>query len=439
MLLPECYLRGKSRASGNRTGHPMARLNKRFLDKILADTSASKEITHWDDELKGFGLRAQPGGAMSWVIMYRTTEGRRLRKHTLGSASKMTPDEARKEARRKLALVDQGADPAADKRAAHAAMSVSELCDLYTETVASQIKPSTLAMDKSRIECHVKPLLGRLSVRSLTVEDIERFQMDVAAGKTAKPRKDNGRSGLLTGGRGVAARTVGMLGTILEFARRRKVITENPARSVKKFETGKNKRFLSIDEITALGKVMREAETENKTGMAAISALLMTGCRREEILGMPWDWLDVKARCLRLGDSKTGYQIRPLGRAAIKHLEAQKRADDDRPWVFPADRGDGHFVGLPNVLDRVCGAAKLNGVTVHVLRHSFASVAAELGFSELTIAGLIGHSTRGVTARYAHVPDSALLSAADAVSQRIADALAGKKEGAQVVRFRAAK
>lgn len=415
----------------------MARLNKRFLDKTITDApTTDRDTTHWDEELKGFGLRVQPGGALSWVIMYRTTEGRRLRKHTLGSARKMTPDEARKEAKRKLALVDQGSDPAADKKAAHAAMSVSELCDLYLKTVDGQIKPSTLKMDKSRIECHVKPLLGRRSVRSLTIDDIERFQLDIAAGKTAKPREGKGRAGLRTGGRGVAARTVGMLGTILEFARRRSVITDNPARAVKKFETGKNKRFLSIDEIARLGKAMREAETENKTGIAAIRALLMTGCRREEILGLPWEWLDTKGNCLRLGDSKTGYQIRPLGRAAVQHLKAQKKPYEECQWVFPADRGDGRFIGLPRVLERLCKTAKLEGVTVHVLRHSFASVAAELGFSELTIAGLIGHSTGGVTARYAHVPDSALLSAADAVSQRIADALADKKDALQIVQLK---
>ena len=74
--------------------------------------------------------------------------------------------------------------------------------------------------------------------------------------------------------------------------------------------------------------------------------------------------------------------------------------------MFPADRGDGHFIGLPRVLGRMCDRAGLAGVTVHVLRHSFAAAAAEIGFSELTIAGLLGHSVPGVTARYAHVPDA---------------------------------
>jgi site-specific recombinase XerD len=93
-------------------------------------------------------------------------------------------------------------------------------------------------------------------------------------------------------------------------------------------------------------------------------------------------------------------------------------------FVFPADRGDGHFVGVVRILDRICQKAKLEDLTPHVLRHTFASVAGDLGFSELTIAGLLGHSARGVTQRYVHL-DSALVVAADQVSMEIATLLDG--------------
>jgi integrase len=86
--------------------------------------------------------------------------------------------------------------------------------------------------------------------------------------------------------------------------------------------------------------------------------------------------------------------------------------------------------------DRPFTSARSYGDTaafsVHVLRHSFAAAAAEMGFSELTIAGLLGHSVPGVTARYAHIPDRALLAAADQVSARIAAAL-DSKAGAKVI------
>ncbi len=412
----------------------MPKLTKRFVDSLKPD-AAGKDLFVWDagdGSLKGFGIRIKPSNAASFLVQYRNKEGR-TRRMVIGKVGTIAPEEARNQARKKLVAVSNGSDPSAERHDIRKSVTVSELCDLYTKDAEGRIKPSTLAMDKSRIECHVKPLIGNLSVRSLTLTDIERFQVNIAAGKTAKKREKKGRSGLLTGGRGVAARTVGMLGTILEFALRRKIISDNPARGVKKFEDGKNKRFISEDELKALGKAIREAETENKIAVAAIIALLLTGCRKNEILALPWDLLDTKSRCIRFKDTKSGAQTRHIGVSAVNHLSAQPKNSDK--WIFPAERGDGHFIGLPKVLERLCKKAELKDVTVHVLRHTFASVAAELGYSELTIAGLLGHTMQGVTARYSHLPDRALLTAADAVSAHIMAALNGKQENKKVIDF----
>jgi integrase len=416
----------------------MPKITKRTVDQLRPDP-AGRDRFLWDagdGALKGFGVRVKPSGVASYIVQYRNKEGR-TRRLALGRVGVLTPEEARREAGDKLKAATRGGDPSAERHAARTAMTVGELCDWYLKDAAGRVKPSTLAMDHSRIECHVKPLLGRRTVAALTLADIERFQGDVAAGKTAKPRPEKGRAGRTTGGRGVAGRTVGMLGTILEFARRNRVIAENPARGARRFPDEKRRRFLSLDELAALGKAMREAETdgENRTGIAAARALLLTGCRKMEILALPREWLDARASCLRLDDTKSGAQLRPIGADAAGHLDAQPKCDGCE-FVFPADRGDGHFVGLPRVLDRRCARAGLAGVTVHTLRHSFAAVAAELGFSELTIAGLLGHKVPGVTARYAHVPDSALVAAADRVAARIAAALNGEA-AADVVPLRA--
>jgi integrase len=306
---------------------------------------------------------------------------------------------------------------------------VAELCDLYLADAKGRIKPSTLAMDRSRINCHVKPLLGKRGVAGLTRRDIECFQADVAAGKTARLRQQVGRSGQATGGRGVAARAVGMLGSILEFAKRHGWIVENPVRGVRRFPDNKRRRFLSPDELVALGKAMRytESDGENQIALAAIKTLLLTGCRRNEVLALPWAWIDARARCILFEDTKSGPQRRPIAAAALQFIAAQPRVGGS-PWVFSAKRGDGHLVGLPRILGRMCARAGLKNVTVHTLRHTFAATAAELGFSELTIAGLLGHSVPGITASYAHVPDSALLAAADRVSARIVAALEGQSE-----------
>jgi integrase len=343
----------------------------------------------------------------------------------LGRVGELTPDEARRLAADKLRDARNGADPSADRHAARNAITIAQICDLYLIDAKG-----TLSMDRSRIECHVKPLLSRRTVAGVTRRDIERFQADVAAGKTARPRRETGRSGRTTGGRAVAARVMGMLGTILEFARRHgAIITENPVRGVRRFPDNKRRRFLSLDELAALGKAMREAESdgENFTGLAAIRTLLLTGCRRNEVLALPWAWLDVKARCIRFEDTKSGPQLRPIGATAAHYIASQPRHEGCQ-WIFPAKRGGGHLIGLPRVLGRLCARAGLKNATVHILRHSFAATAAELGFSELTIAGLLRHSVPGVTARYAHVPDSALVSAADRVSARIAAALDGQGE-----------
>jgi integrase len=103
------------------------------------------------------------------------------------------------------------------------------------------------------------------------------------------------------------------------------------------------------------------------------------------------------------------------------------------PWVFPAAVGAGHAVGVPKVLARICLIAKVEGITLHTLRHSFASVAAELGYSELTIAGLLGHSVPGVTARYSHLPDSALLGAAERVTSVIEQRLLSTEASTEMI------
>jgi len=415
----------------------MPKLSKRVVDAIRPSPDG-KDVFLWDSgdgALKGFGVRMKPSGTAAYIVQYRTAEGR-TRRLAIGKVGTLTPDEARMIARDKLAAATRGADPSAERHAVRASMTIAELCDLYLAEAAPRIKASTLAMDASRIERHVKPLLGRHTVRSLTPEDIEKMQLDIAAGRTARKR-GNGRGGVTTGGKGVAARTVGMLGTILEMARRRRLISANPARGVEKLPEGKQRRFLSLEEIGQLGTVLEDAGEEgieSPVGLAAIRFLLLTGLRRMEALALPWEWLDMRSRCIRFEDTKSGPQLRPIGSAAISLLDGVLRKGASR-FVFPAARGEGHFIGLPRVLARTCRRASLSGVTVHVLRHSFAAAAAEMGFSELTIAGLLGHAVPGVTARYAHVPDRALLAAADQVSARIGAAL-GSAAGAQVIELR---
>lgn len=309
----------------------MPKITKRVIDAI-APLPGTPDTYVWDTELKGFGVRMMPSGVGSYVLKYRNQEGRQ-RKLALGRVGSLTPDDARSLARRRLAEVDKGADPSAERKALRAAMTVAELCDLYLQDAEGRVKPSTLAMDRSRVAVHVKPLIGSRIAAAVTSDDIERLQADIAAGKSATPRK--GRGGVATGGPGAASRTIGMLGTILEFGRRKKLLKENPARGVEKLSEGRQTRFLSETEIGKLGDALRvmEAENASPTGIAAIRFLLLTGCRRMEALSLPLAWVDRKARCLRLGDSKgirarevgNRVELRPVGTAALDLLDALPR------------------------------------------------------------------------------------------------------------------
>lgn len=421
----------------------MGRITVRTVAAAKADPSAQWFL--WDDALPGFGLCVKPSGARSYVIQYRNAEGR-SRRMVVGKVGTLTPEEARELARDMLASVRKGADPLAKKREARDAMTVAELCDWYLREAergvilgraGRPIKPTTLAMDRSRIEQHVKPLLGRRSALALPREDIARFQADVAAGKTAKERVAGRRGGATRGGSGVAARTLGMLMTIFEHAKHQGLIAENRARGVKKLPDRKADRYLSEDELRALGVVLRAAEEgeENRNAVAAIRLLLLTGLRRLEALGLRAAWVDERGGCIRFPDTKSGAQLRPVGGPALSLMQERMKSGTD--YLFPGNGKKRHFVGLPRVLERVCQRAAISGVTVHTLRHTFGAVAAELGFSELTIAGLLGHSVPGVTARYAHVPDSALVQAADRVATRISGILENRPD-ASVIEFRPA-
>jgi integrase len=103
--------------------------------------------------------------------------------------------------------------------------------------------------------------------------------------------------------------------------------------------------------------------------------------------------------------------------------------------IFPASRGYGLMTGYPKFWERIANLADLPGdVTPHVFRHSFASLAADLGYSEPTIAALIGHAGRSMTSRYVHSADAVLLAAADAVARRTLE-LMGDSKGAVVVKL----
>jgi integrase len=346
--------------------------------------------------------------------------------------------------------IADGKDPVTDRNAERSAVTVAQLCDEYLEAGKGRIKASTLAVDKSRIERHVKPLLGSNAVAGLTAADMEKFLRDVMAGKGVKEapkpagkKVKRPRGGVATGGPAVASRALGMLGTILERAVRDGILAKNLARGIKRPKDQKTKPAVSFDKVRALGAALRaeaeeDAATESKEakiGRDAIRTLLLTGFRRMEALQLTWDLIDAPAHCVRFRDTKSGKQMRAIGRSALDHFASIKsKTAEPTDFVFPGSSKAGHLVGLPKMWKRVAGRAKLKGVTLHGLRHWFASAATELGYSDLIIGALLGHAKKGITGRYATAPDPALVAASDRISTALALALDGK-EADKIVRL----
>jgi integrase len=406
----------------------------------------------WDAALPGFGARRQRSAAVSYVLFYRTQEGRQ-RWFTIGRhGAPWTPETARAEALRLLGGVASKTDPAADKRAARNAKTVSVLCDLYlADAEAGRLmtrrrtakKASTLVTDRGRIERHIKPLLGSRAVAAVTREDIEAFVHDVTAGKTAGRTKTAKKRGLahVRGGRGTASRTAGLLGAIFAYAVRHRMRHDNPVHGVVRPADGRRDRRLADTEYEAMGAAIRAADAANvwPAAVAAMRFLALTGWRSGEALALRWSEVDLVRRTAILPDSKTGRSVRPLSRATCDVLCELARSGDGvrNALIFPPTRGDGQMRGFRKLWNRI---AKLGGlpadVTPHVLRHSFASLAGDLGYSEPTIAALIGHKGHTITSRYLHTADAVLLAAADAVANETARCMGDRRATSEVIQLR---
>jgi integrase len=407
----------------------------------------------WDSSLPGFGARRQRSKAVSYVLFYRTEEGRQ-RWYTIGRhGAPWTPETARAEALRLLGEIVSKADPAADRRAARRAQAVSELCDLYlADAEAGRLmtrrrtakKASTLVTDRGRIERHIKPLLGNRAVAAVTRDDIESFLHDVAAGKTAGKAKTAKKRGLANGrgGRGTATRTTGLLGAIFAYAVRHRMRPDNPVHGVMRPADGRRKRRLSKAEYEALGAALRGADAAGvwPAAVAAARFLARTGWRSGEALALRWGEIDLARRTATLPDTKTGRSIRPLSRAACDVLRGLARSSNggSEALVFPPTRGDGRMTGFRKLWDRIAKLGEVPAdVTPHVLRHSFASLGGDLGYSDPTIAALIGHEGQTVTSRYMHAADAVLLAAADAVADHTCGLMGDAQPQAQVIPLRA--
>jgi integrase len=410
----------------------MPKLSKRVVDAVQPQ---SKDYVIWDDDLPGFGLRVFTSGRRSYVLQFRAAG--RSRRYTIGLHGVWTPETARQEAKILLGRIARGDNPAEERQLDHKAITVKELCDLYRADLDAGLilgkggrpkKASTISSDLGRIKRHIIPLIGMRRVKDMTKADANKVLKDVMAGKTrlsVKTSKLRGKS-IVRGGAGTAARTIGLLGGIMTYAVDAGIIETNPVHGIRKPKDNVRQRRLSEEEYRILGKMMAAAAKQDKyvTTAAIIRQIALTGCRRSEIISLKWSDADLDSSCIRLSDSKEGYSVRPIGLPVVEFLEA-RRDGNDGTYVFPGFGDDNAFGALPNHWSQIFKDSPLADITPHVLRHSFASIANDLGFTEVTIAALVGHSRGSVTSKYIHTLDTALVMAADTIAGYIQGLLDG--------------
>jgi integrase len=415
------------------------RITKKAVDEIQP---TGAEFTVWDKDLTGFGLRVRPNGAMSFVVVYRAGNGRKaaVKKLTIGAVGRLTPDEARGLAKKALGAVANGRDPAADKSEAGKGLTIRELADVFlADHVRAKRKNATVERYEHSLRSHVVPEFGSTKVDKLTRAEVSKLHLKLKATPA------------------MANYSLAVISSMYGFAQRRGLAPEglNPASRIEKYTENQRERFLTVDELGRLGDALREAETtgipwevdetlptakhapkvENRRtvfspfAVAAVRLLLVTGCRLREVLNLKWDYIDFDRGMIFLPDSKTGKKPVVLNAPALAVLASLPRIGS---CILPGDDPDEPRHDLKKIWAAVCRRAELEGLRIHDLRHTFASVGAGGGLGLPIVGRLLGHTQAATTARYAHLDVDPLRRASNRIAGTIAAALAGNK-GAEVI------
>jgi len=338
----------------------------------------------WDTVLPGFGLRVAPSGTKTFILRYRPKLDRSAPKRfmTLGRFGPVTVDEARTKAMKTIGAVADGQDPAATLRENRIAITIEEAVHQFlVEHVSIKRKSKTLESYRNAFGRHITPTLGRKKLQEVTKADV----MKLHASKSSIPAAAN--------------YAVAALGSLYSWAGRRGLIPEevNPTRRLEKFREIRRERYLTSGELLRLGEALREAEItgvpwevdETKPtakhapkwskrltvvspfAVAAIRLLLFTGCRLREILDLRWDHVDFERGVLFLPDSKTGRKTVLLGAPALRVLSGLARVG---PYVIAGSDPEKARTDLKRPWNAIRRRAGLEGVRIHDLRHSYASV-----------------------------------------------------------------
>ncbi|MDE0392910.1 MAG: tyrosine-type recombinase/integrase [Rhodospirillales bacterium] len=341
-----------------------------------------------DAKLKGFGVRVLPSGGKRFFV-HCQHKGERVWK-IVGDFDAVGIDEARSRASGTLAAINQGGTAPARPE--------ETLFEAVAETVFRQHerlwKPGALEVNRGYLKNQILPHFAGRPVAEIDGREVRDWFAALAATPAA------------------ADRSMPILSVIMREAERMGFRPEgsNPCRGIKRYRRKGRERFLSDEEVRRLSGVLSDRALRRPRQVAVIRLLLLTGCRKSEVLDLRWS--DYREGKLFLRGAKTGPRTVWLSKPARAVLDGLERTGR---WVFPSPRADRpcgeHW--LDSFWWEVRAEAELTDVRLHDLRHTHASIALRQGETVLAIGRLLGHVSPETTLKYTHSADAMARQAAE--------------------------
>ena len=382
----------------------IAKINKSLVNSLKP---GNKDIKVRDNELSGFELKLTPAGKIVYRVDYRIKGKRRC--VTIGKTG-ITPEQARTMAARTMQAVAAGEDPAETLLEAKRALTVAELAEKYLlEHASVKKKPRSAAEDKRMIDKLINPEIGNRKACDITRADIAELHHKYRE----TPCQAN--------------RALSLLCKMMNLAESWGIrpLYTNPCTHIEQFKEKKRQRYLDSEELSRLGKVLKEVEEsglEPKQALSAIRLLVFTGARMSEIVTAKWEYVKRNRGVLELPDSKTGFKQILLSEPAMEILN-DLMVVEGNDYLIPGLKSDTHFARLRDVWERIREKAGLSDVRLHDLRHTFASTGVSSGLALPIIGGLLGHKSPVMTQRYAHLHADPLHRAVKIIGKKITKAM----------------
>jgi integrase len=381
---------------------PQIVLTQELADSLQCPSDRLK-LDFTDLHTRGLVLEIRRSGGKTYYVRYTDSRGKQ-RMYRLGDATVLTLAQSRKKCKAVLNSIAMGNDPLASKRALKSIPTFAEFIDAqYLPHVRAYKK--SWQTDVSLLKNHLLPRFGRTYLDQITRQDIVKMHAD---------RKDSGAAA------GSANRMLIMMRYIFNLAIRWEVagITTNPTKNVPLMpEHNKRERYLRHDEARSLYEsVCRSA---NPVLKHIVAMLILTGCRKREVLDAKWEDFDFERRLWRIPTTKLGKPRHvPLSDGALSILTNTPRINGC-PWVFANPNTKKPFISIFSAWDTARRKAGLADVRIHDLRHSFASLLINSGRSLYEVQKLLGHTQIKTTQRYAHLAPETLLEATNAATRAV--------------------